>query len=187
MAAFPVTPLLKTFCSSTRLETRDTGLRTFFPLPFLLALLALFLLGCEQQHTRLEDKTLTVDIAGKPHTLELALTPDTRFQGLSDRKSIPDNTGMLFVFPTARVQNFVMRRCYVPIDILYLEPSGRIMKTYAMQVVPYDTPEDDLTRYSSVWPAQFVIELAGGSIEKLHIKEGDMINLPKQDLLKRTQ
>jgi uncharacterized protein len=153
---------------------------------FLLALLSLFFLGCEKQ-ARLDDKSITVDIAGKPHVLELALNSETRFQGLSDRKSIPEGTGMLFVFPSPRVQNFVMRKCYVPIDILYLEPSGRVMKTYTMSTVPYDTPEDDLPRYSSVWPSQFVIELAGGAIAKLGVKEGDIIPLPKQDLLKRAE
>ncbi len=152
----------------------------------LLALLSLLFLGCEQQ-AKLDDKTLSVNIAGKAHSLELAVTPEARFHGLSDRKSIPEGTGMLFVFPVANVQNFVMRKCYVPIDILYLEPSGRVLKTYTMSVVPYDTPEDELQRYSSVWPAQFVIELGGGAIAKLGIKEGDQVDLPRQELLKRAQ
>jgi uncharacterized protein len=155
----------------------------------ILTLVSLFFVGCGQQSPRLDEKTITVQIAGKPHTLELALSPDTRYQGMSDRKSIPEGTGMLFVYPRSQAQvlNFVMRKCLVPIDILYLEPSGRVVKTYTMSVVPYDTPEENLTRYSSVWPAQFAIELAGGSVEKLGVKEGDMIQLPKLELERRAQ
>lgn len=149
----------------------------------LLAVLAMLAAGCENQ-PRIENKSLAIQIGSVAHKLEIAADPDSRYQGLSDRKSIPPGTGMIFVFPKPFVLEFVMRRCYVPIDILYLEPSGRVMKTYTMTVQPYDTAESDLVRYSSQWPAQFAIELAGGQVQKLGIKEGDTIQLPREELLK---
>jgi uncharacterized membrane protein (UPF0127 family) len=153
---------------------------------FLSLFIACHFLGCEQA-PRLEDKHLSITIAGEPFRLELALDPDSRFQGLSDRTEIPKGTGMIFVFPKPATQKFVMRRCHVPIDILYLEPSGRVIKTYAMKVEPLDTPEHKLTQYPSVWPAQFAIELAGGEVQRLGVKEGDLITLPTTELIKRAK
>jgi uncharacterized membrane protein (UPF0127 family) len=127
---------------------------------------------------------LPVAIGGRTFALELALTPQQRYQGLSDRAHIPDDGGMLFVFPDdqVRVQRFVMRRCLVPIDIIYLDPGQRIVAMHAMQVEPYDTPEGRLTPYSSRYPAQFVIELAGGTLAELDLSEGERIALPAERL-----
>ena len=47
-----------------------------------------------------------------------------------------------------------------------------------MQIEPYDTPGNQLRRYSSVWPAQFAIELPGGTIDTLKLDLGMQIQLP---------
>jgi len=123
-------------------------------------------------------------MAGKAFALEVALDPQSRYRGLSDRDVIPDHSGMLFVFPQARKLDFVMRRCLVPIDLIYLGPGGRIVKTHEMQVEPYQTPEDNLKRYPSVWPAQFAIEFKSQTIRSLGLNPGMKIDLPL-DALKR--
>lgn len=129
--------------------------------------------------------TLAVTIADEPFTLELALDDDTRFQGLSDRDAIAPDGGMLFVFDIARPLEFVMRRCLVPIDILFLGPGGRIVAMHAMPVeADPDAPEGKLTRYGSKYPAQYVIELKDGSIARLGLSLGQEVALP-QDALKR--
>jgi len=127
---------------------------------------------------------LPVEIGGRTFELELALTLQQRYQGLSDRAHVPADGGMLFVFPDdrVRVQRFVMRRCLVPIDIIYLDPGGRIVAMHEMEVEPYDTPEDELPRYSSRYPAQFAIELAGGALRELGLSEGERIDLPAERL-----
>ena len=125
-----------------------------------------------------------VRIGNRQYVLELAMDPQSRYQGLSDRQEIPADGGMLFVFPTPRVQQFVMRRCLVPIDLIYLDPAGRVLSTHRMKVEPYDTPDRQLTPYTSPWPAQFVIELAGGTLDTLDLKVGQHVDLPLE-LLKR--
>src|SRR5690349_15624292 len=57
-----------------------------------------------------------VSIDGKKFHLELALDQEKRFKGLSGRDQIPENGGMLFVFPAAQELGFVMRDCPVDID-----------------------------------------------------------------------
>src|ERR1041385_5543414 len=72
-----------------------------------------------------DDKYTDVNLDGKKFHLELALDDTTRFKGLSDRTDIPADGGMLFVFPRPVTTAFVMRDCPVPIDIIFLDGSGR--------------------------------------------------------------
>jgi len=124
------------------------------------------------------EETRAVEIDGRSFELELALTPTQRYRGLSDRESIPDDGGMLFVFPDAEERTFVMRRCLVPIDIIYLDASGRVVQMHEMAVESYYTPELALTGYPSGAPAQFAIELAGGTLDELDISQGDRVEVP---------
>ena len=164
--------------------------------------------GCDEKEEG--KKTLELKIGTENFTLELALDDQTRFKGLSGRTEIPANGGMLFVFPdrSVNVHNFVMRDCPVDIDILYLDKAGRVVASYEMKAEavrdedekplsgPPGTPdwaktndkyEDRLKRYSSKFPSQFVIELKGGTIARLGIKNGDKIALDPQNLKKRAK
>lgn len=132
-----------------------------------------------------------VRVGGKTFKLELADNQTTRFKGLSDRTVIAKDGGMLFVFPQPiESLHFVMRDCPIPIDIIFLDASGRITAMHAM--VPEEprrpdepkteNPLDDkyearLKRYPSRYAAQFAIELAGGAIKGLSLKEGDRIDM----------
>ena len=60
-------------------------------------------------------------------TLEIADTDAKRIQGLSGRTEVPDNYGMLFVFPEAQTYGFWMKDMYVPIDIIWLREDGSII------------------------------------------------------------
>ncbi|MEX0775247.1 MAG: DUF192 domain-containing protein [Phycisphaeraceae bacterium] len=128
-----------------------------------------------------------VTIKGHTFNLELALDDASRYQGLSDRPEIAPDTGMLFVFPRPRVLEFVMRRCLVPIDLIYLDPGGRVINTHQMAVEPYDRPDAELVHYASDWPAQFVIELRGGTLAQLQLKPADRIDLPVESLKARAR
>lgn len=127
-----------------------------------------------------------ITLDGREFELELALTPNQRYQGLSDREYIPDDGGMLFVFPDEARRTFVMRRCLVPIDLIYLDAEGRVLNTHQMEVEPYNRPDWLLTRYRSDGPAQYVIELAGGMLDELALSPGDRIDLPA-DLKRRAR
>jgi len=150
-------------------------------------LVGLILGGCTSERARASVPIQSVTIRGHSFHLELALTPKARYQGLSGRKHIASDGGMLFVFPHPRMLVFVMRRCYVPIDLIYLDASGRVVRTYHMHVQPYDTPESGLVPYPSVWPAQFVIELKGGSLDALGLESAQRVPLPLEVLKRRAQ
>lgn len=138
---------------------------------------ALLLVGCRQS-AELREGRVDVTLDGRTFSLEIAADAESRYQGLSDRSKIDASGGMVFVFTDAKVRHFVMRRCEVPIDIIFLGPAGRITAMHAMEVEPESTPEDRLKRYSSGWPAQFAIELAGGTLHAMDLDHGDQIQLP---------
>jgi len=171
----PVTP------SSRLVRCVPAQHQHFVPL-LLLAAASLLLAGCGS--SSLVPEVTRVTIADRTFILELALDDSSRHQGLSDRASIAPDGGMLFAFPQARKLSFVMRRCLVPIDIIFLDASSRIVAMHEMAIEPYDTPESALKRYPSHYPAQFVIELAGGTLKTLDLKLGQQIDLPVDRLRK---
>ena len=52
--------------------------------------------------------------------VELANTPPLRTQGLSDRPSLPEQTGMLFIFDSGRTSQFWMYRMQFPLDFVWI-------------------------------------------------------------------
>jgi uncharacterized protein len=139
-----------------------------------------------------------VTIAGKKFKLELALDQDTRFKGLSGRTEIPADGGMLFVFPRPVTTSFVMRDCPVPIDIIYLDATGRVVSMHKMKAEdPRKEGEDAidpatgvskyegrLTKYPSEYDTQYVIELKGNTLDELKLKKHDKIPLELMKLKK---
>jgi uncharacterized membrane protein (UPF0127 family) len=147
--------------------------------------------GCEKEQDAMVQ---TVPIAGRSFHLELALDNDVRFLGLSNRTNIEPDGGMLFVFPRAMQLNFVMRDCVIPIDIIFLDGSGRVVAMHAMvaedpkgateSATAYDAR---LHKYSSRFDSQFVIELAGGTLGSLNLAEGQLISLDTEGLKRRAR
>jgi uncharacterized membrane protein (UPF0127 family) len=142
--------------------------------------MALLLTGCG--HDIDPESSLRLRMGDRDFRLELALTPEQRSTGLSDRPTMPDDAGMIFVFPDSTIRVFSMIRCHFPIDLIYLSPKGRIVDMHAMQVEPPDVDPRDLQAYVSRWPAQFAIEIHGGLIEQLGLQIGQQIDLPVDNL-----
>lgn len=169
-------------------------------------LLAQVPFGCDE---RTRPGVQSVKIGGRWFHLELALDDRTRFKGLGGRSHIEADGGMLFVFPDAQPRAFVMRDCAIPIDIIYLDGTGRVVSMHAMQPDPPRTEAEQalsppvpgapewawvnptyearLTQYPSRFPTQFVIELRGGTLPGLKLKEGDRIDLPVADLRRQAR
>lgn len=142
--------------------------------------------GCSSNAATSGPDTQRVTIGGRTFTLELALDEQTRFGGLSGRATIPDDGGMLFVFPHPRQLYFVMRDCPNPIDLIFLGPNGRIVSMHAMQPQP-GVPESELTLYPSRYVSQFAIELKGGTLAQLGLEPGRRVELPLESLKARAR
>lgn len=152
------------------------------------------LVGCDD--SKIEEKHISLSISGKKFRLELAIDQPTRVKGLGGRTEIAADGGMMFVFPDAQVavQGFLMRDCPIAIDIVFLDPRGRIVAFHEMkpeeprkQGESEAAYENRLKRYSSRFPAQFAIELKGGTIPSLNLKEGQKIEFDAEALKKRAK
>lgn len=102
--------------------------------------------------------------------IELATTNQERAQGLMDRKSMTDEQGMLFIFPSASEQSFWMKNTYISLDIIYIDDHREIIS-----VQKYTTPlsEESLPSFKK---AQYVLEVNAGFFDKYHIAYGDKIS-----------
>lgn len=154
-------------------------------------------------------ETTKIKIEGTEYELEMALTDEQRFHGLSGRTEIPEKGGMIFIFPRPISTGFVMRDCPVPIDIIFLNAGGRITAMHAMQPetarsenektnLPafmgapqwsWTNPlyEARLKKYPSRASAQFAIELKGGSLAKMALKPGQLIEFDREALVKKVK
>jgi uncharacterized protein len=58
-----------------------------------------------------------------PVKVEIAATPPTRQRGLMFRQSLPENEGMLFLFPASEPLSFWMKNTYLPLDMIFIKLS----------------------------------------------------------------
>lgn len=123
-------------------------------------------------------------IGGKPFTLTVSASDATRTRGLSGVPAIADDGGMVFVFPDAQMRGFWMVDCIVDMDIVYLDPLGYVTAIHTMrkeapqrQGEPRGAYEARLPRYSSVLPAQYVIELRAGRAAELGLRTSQKVTL----------
>lgn len=152
-----------------------------------LAIAALLLAGCAEAQRG--PRTETVRIGGRQFTLETALDTAARTRGLMARQEITPDGGMLFIFPDAQVRSFWMGYCLVDIDVIFLDPRGRVTALHEMKVEPPRRSDESeaayrarLANYSSVFPAQFAIELRGGTLDELDLHVEDRIDLDLERL-----
>ena len=108
------------------------------------------------------DTLKTIDI-------EIADTDSTRTRGLMQRTQIPDDTGMLFVFPSASPQGFYMANTPRSLDIQFYAADSTLIN------VAEDTVPFDLTTVTSDEPAQFVVEVEAGVTRRIGLVPGDRI------------
>jgi uncharacterized membrane protein (UPF0127 family) len=102
--------------------------------------------------------------------IEVADSPEERNRGLMDRRSLPDSTGMLFIFERSGQQNFWMKNTYIPLDIVFVNADKRIVKIHK-----YAAPHS-IDSYPSQQDALYVVEVNGGFTDQHNIQEGDRIS-----------
>lgn len=104
---------------------------------------------------------------------EIADTQAKQELGLGTRSSIPDNYGMLFVFPGAERYGFWMKDMLVPIDIIWLSDNGEIL-LIDHEVEPKTYPHV----FYPPTPVKYVLETRSGWARESGWDVGTRINLP---------
>ena len=143
------------------------------------AVLALFL--CLSFSAFAEEKFETqpltiVTKGGKSHafTVELAVTPRQREQGLMNRREMPADHGMLFAFGETRQVFMWMKNTYLPLDMLFIAKDGKI------RAIKENAEPLSESIIDSQGPIDYVLELNGGTVKRLGIRTGNRV---KNELL----
>lgn len=123
-----------------------------------------------------QQKTITV--GSKKVSVEIANTPVSRAQGLSERSSLDSNSGMLFVFdPKGETPGFWMKGMLFPLDFIWIA-NGKVVKIDKnVQPYPSGTPDNQLKAYYPDQPIDHVLEVNGGFSDRNHIQIGDTVDL----------
>jgi uncharacterized membrane protein (UPF0127 family) len=134
-------------------------------------LLILFASSVKPLACPLELPTATISIKGYTLTAELATTPAARACGMSHRDELPQNHGMLFIYPDLRPISFWMKDTKIFLSIAFLDDSGQIFSIQDM------TPMQTDRTYNSSRPASYALEVNQGWFSKHGIYVGDVVEM----------
>ncbi|MBU2577549.1 DUF192 domain-containing protein [Patescibacteria group bacterium] len=116
-----------------------------------------------------------ISINGKKIEVDIADTVALRQQGLSERKNLCPDCGMLFLFSEPGPHSFWMRKMYFDIDIIWIKGEKIVDIT---KNVPKPAPEEfewPKTTYTNKEPADKVIEVNSGWCDANGIEIGDFV------------
>lgn len=103
----------------------------------------------------------------------IAETGDQRYLGLSDAESLPQDAGMLFVFPSPRESlTFVMREMDFGIDIVYADAEGTIVEIHD---APAPGPNEDGSEQRYPGSGQYVLEVPYKWTDRNGVAVGDVL------------
>ncbi len=104
---------------------------------------------------------------------EVVTTQAAQELGLGGRSVIPDNYGMLFVFPQDGTYGFWMKDMLVPIDMVWVAVDGTIVS------IEVSVPPDSYPRvFYPSQPSRYVVETRSGFAAANGWKVGVKVPLP---------
>lgn len=117
-------------------------------------------------------RMVKMKLGEKTFMLQVADTDAERQAGLMFRRSMPEDEGMIFVFPDSDWRSFWMKNTFIPLDIAFVDESGMVLNVEQMAA-------HDLRGTDSVAPAKWVIELGLGVAEKTGLEAGMKLDIPE--------
>ncbi len=108
-------------------------------------------------------------------TVELARTREQIEWGLMYRRSLAQDHGMLFIYPDVRHVTMWMKNTKIPLDMLFLDAGGEVVR-----IVERAEPESTKSIPSGE-PVRAVLEVAGGTAERLDLEPGAEVRHPVFD------
>lgn len=103
--------------------------------------------------------------------VELAGTQEEQSRGLMYRSSLPEDQGMLFLFPDETDHSFWMKNTLIPLDMIFIGADGRIAGIHAKATPLSETP------ISVGKPSRWVLEVNGGWAAYHGAAPGDRVGL----------
>jgi len=114
-----------------------------------------------------------IKIRNKEIFVEIADTEKEVKRGLMGRKDLPEDHGMLFIFPIEAQYSFWMKDTLIPLDLIYLDKDYKVVDIKE-NFQPCEEEPCDIFRPEN--NATFVLEVNAGFVDKYDIEEGTVIN-----------
>ena len=119
-----------------------------------------------------EKSFVNLQLGHKNISVEIANTDELRSQGLMYRKTLAQDSGMLFVFREEKKLSFWMKNTLIPLSIAYISKTGEIKEIHDLK------PFDERTVRSSHF-VLYALEMNRGWFRENDVKEGDRIIIPE--------
>lgn len=120
----------------------------------------------------LEPLTVITSTGEHRFMVEIADDEAERQRGLMERPPLADDRGMLFQFPDVAERGFWMRNTPSSLDIIYIDPRGRIVS------IAKNAPPNSDAVIPSNGPASGVLEVRGGRADEIGARPGDLVRHP---------
>ena len=133
-----------------------------------LRLLTAALLVCVSALARADLPTIPLSIGSHKLVAEVASTDAQRGTGLMHRRMMPENRGMLFVFPEVAYHGMWMMNTFLPLSVAFIDRDGAIINIADME--PHTT-----NTHSAARPAKYALEMNQGWFRKRGLKAGDRL------------
>jgi len=102
-------------------------------------------------------KTLLID--KKEYKLEIADTPQKREKGLMERDFLPENEGMIFIFPKEGHYSIWMYKTKIPLKIIWLDSNWEVVHVEENVPPCEETNPFKCPSYTPPKPARYVVEI----------------------------
>lgn len=112
--------------------------------------------------------TVKLGILNYTITAEIADTATTRMTGLMHRTHLPEDSGMLFVFPVAGMHCMWMKDTIISLSVAFLNEAGEIINFADMIPTTH-------TAHCAMRTAKYALEMNSGWFEQKKINAGDKV------------
>lgn len=107
-------------------------------------------------------------------SVELAVTPEQRRQGLMSRGYLDRKEGMLFIFSEEDKHPFWMKNTWIPLDIIWINKNKEVVYI-SENTLPCKSNDCPIIIPSGT--AQFVLEINSGTIKNIGLAIGDKLDI----------
>ncbi len=137
--------------------------------------LAVILLNSPQARSASQYKKITLQFGKCSIQAEIADIPVLQGRGLSGRKYLAEDAGMLFIFDSPARYSFWMKDMHFPLDLIWIMDEEVVDIT--SNVSPSSGPVLELQRYLPSKPVNYVLEVNVGMAQKCGVRVGDKIDV----------
>ncbi len=120
-------------------------------------------------------KTPIATINNQKFNLLVAKTAKEQEIGLSEKTSLPENTGMLFLFEKPDYYAFWTKTMKIPVDIIYINKNKIV--TIIENAAPPKSPDETMPIHRPEEPSDKVLEINAGLSQKYGLKKGDEVKI----------